>query len=290
MIICVVGPTGVGKTKMSIELAKKYNAIIINCDAMQVYKDMNIATAKIREEEKEDIKHYLLDICDIKENYTIYDYQRDARRIIENNKNKNIVFVGGSGLYLKSALYDYKFEEEKENNNYDEYTNEELYNLALKKDKDMDIHINNRKRLVRFLNRKEEIKKEPALLYDDVYFIGITTNRNKLYTIINDRVDKMVDMGLLEEAKKFYDMNINCKSLSTVIGYKELFKYFNGELTLHEALELIKKHSRHYAKRQYTWFNNQMNITWFDVDYDNFNETIKKVENYIENKDLVNNK
>ena len=283
MIICVVGPTGVGKTKMSVELAKKYNGIIINCDAMQVYKEMDVATAKVTEEEKCGIKHYLLDICNVKDDYNIFEYQKDCRKVIEENKDKNIIIVGGSGLYLKSALFDYRFSLEDENNNYEDYSNEELYELALKKDKDMDIHVNNRKRLIRFLNKKIEEKVEPKLLYDNVYFIGLTTDREKLYNIINNRVDKMVDDGLLEEAKKFYDMHIDCKSLNTGIGYKELFNYFNGDLSLEESLDLIKKNSRHYAKRQYTWFNNQMDIRWFNVDYDNFNNTIDEVVNYLEN-------
>ena len=282
MIICVVGPTGVGKTKMSVELAKKYNGIIVNCDAMQVYKDMDIATAKVTEEEKEGVKHYLLDICDVKDNYTIYDYQKDCRKILEENKDKNIIIVGGSGLYLKAALFDYRFEEEKENKTYDDLTNEEIYKLAIKKDENMNIHINNRKRLIRFLNRKQKDVVEAKLLYKNVYFIGLTTNREKLYDIINRRVDKMVSNGILEEAKKFYDMKLDCKSLKTGIGYKELFKYFNNELSKEEALDLIKKNSRHYAKRQYTFFNNQMDIKWFNVNYDNFNDTIKEVEEYIE--------
>ena len=286
MIICVVGPTGVGKTKMSVELAKKYDGIIINCDAMQVYKEMDVATAKVTEEEKCGIKHYLLDICDIGDNYNIFQYQKDCRKVIEENKDKNIIIVGGSGLYLKSALFDYRFSLEEENDNYENYSNEELYDLALKKDKNMDIHVNNRKRLIRFLNKKIEEKVEPKLLYDDVYFIGLTTNRDNLYQIINNRVDKMVDAGLLEEAKKFYDMNIDCKSLNTGIGYKELFKYFRGELSLEEALDLIKKNSRHYAKRQYTWFNNQMDIKWFNVDYDNFDSTINEVIKYIEKEKM----
>ncbi len=285
MIICVVGPTGVGKTKMSVELAKKYNGIIVNCDAMQVYKEMDIATAKVTKEEKEGIKHYLFDICNLEDNYTIFDYQKDARKIIEENKNKNIIFVGGSGLYLKSALFDYRFSNDEDNNTYDNLTNEELYDLCVKKDKDMNIHVNNRKRLIRFLNRKEEIVVEPKLLYKNVYFIGLTTSRDKLYKIINERVDKMMENGLLKEAKYFYDKKVNCKALNTVIGYKELFKYFNNECTLEEALDLIKKNSRHYAKRQYTWFNNQMNIEWFDVFYDNFNNTVEEVIKFIDNGD-----
>lgn len=285
MIICVVGPTGVGKTKMSVELAKKYNGIIVNCDAMQVYKEMDIATAKVTKEEKEGIKHYLFDICNLEDNYTIFDYQKDARKIIEENKNKNIIFVGGSGLYLKSALFDYRFSNDEDNNTYDSLTNEELYDLCVKKDKDMNIHVNNRKRLIRFLNRKEENAGEPKLLYKNVYFIGLTTSRDKLYKIINERVDKMMENGLLKEAKYFYDKKVNCKALNTVIGYKELFKYFNNECTLEEALDLIKKNSRHYAKRQYTWFNNQMNIEWFDVFYDNFNNTVEEVIKFIDNGD-----
>lgn len=285
MIICVVGPTGVGKTKMSVELAKKYNGIIVNCDAMQVYKEMDIATAKVTKEEKEGIKHYLFDICNLEDNYTVFDYQKDARKIIEENKNKNIIFVGGSGLYLKSALFDYRFSNDEDNNTYDNLTNEELYDLCVKKDKDMNIHVNNRKRLIRFLNRKEENAVEPKLLYKNVYFIGLTTSRDKLYKIINERVDKMMENGLLKEAKYFYDKKVNCKALNTVIGYKELFKYFNNECTLEEALDLIKKNSRHYAKRQYTWFNNQMNIEWFDVFYDNFNYTVEEVIKFIDNGD-----
>ena len=285
MIIVVCGPTGVGKTKLSVELAKKYNGIIINSDAMQVYKKMDIATAKIKEEEKENIKHYLFDICDLNDNYTIYNYQTDARKIIEENKEKTIIMVGGSGLYQKAALYDYKLEEEsKPTNEYENLSNEELYNLALKKDKNMDIHKNNRKRLIRFLNKENINNEKSKLLYDNVIFIGLTTNREKLYDIINKRVDKMVNEGLIEEAKYFYDKHIKCKALDTVIGYKELFKYFDGELTKEEALDLIKKNSRHYAKRQYTWFNHQVPTIWVETDYDNFDNTINKVMDIIEKK------
>ena len=152
MIIAIVGPTGVGKTKLSVKLAKKYNAIIINCDAMQVYKKMDIGTAKIKENEKEGIPHYLFDIKDVTDNYTVYDYQKDARNLITKYKNRNIIFVGGTGLYLKAALYSYEFKEENSNkNNYEALTNEALYTLALKKDPHMNIHKNNRKRLIRFL-------------------------------------------------------------------------------------------------------------------------------------------
>ena len=285
MIICVCGPTGVGKTKLSVELAKHYNGIVINSDAMQVYKKMDIATAKIKEEEKENIEHYLFDICDLEDNYSIYDYQKDARKIIEDNKDKTIIMVGGSGLYQKAALYDYNLNEESKNNNsYDDLSNEELYKLVLEKDPKSDIHVNNRKRLIRTLNKENISHEKSKLLYDDVIFIGLTTNRENLYNIINKRVDKMVEEGLIDEAKYFYNQNVKCKALDTVIGYKELFKYFNNELSLDEALDLIKKNSRHYAKRQYTWFNHQVPTIWVETNYDDFSKTVEEVINIIENK------
>ena len=280
VILAIVGPTGVGKTKLSVELAKKLNAIIINNDAMQVYKDMNIGTAKPTMEERENIIHYLLDFVDVDNNYTVFDYQKDARKIIDDNKDKKIIFVGGTGLYLKAALFDYRFEEEDEVNDYDDYTNEKLYDLVLKKDPSSNIHKNNRQRLIRFLNKKNTDVVEAKELYD-VIFIGLTTDRENLYKRIDDRVDEMIKDGLIDEVKSLYHHKNNSKALNTAIGYKELFKYLDGEITLEEAIDLIKKNSRHYAKRQYTWFNNQMDIKWFNTNYDDFNKTINEVEEYI---------
>ena len=283
MIIAVVGPTGVGKTKMSIELAKEYNAAIINCDAVQIYKYLDIGSAKVCEDEKEGIKHYLLDIKNPNENYTVKDYQIDARQIIENNEGKNLIFCGGTGLYLCAALMDYRFYEDESSENYDNLDNEELYKLALKKDKSCPIDRNNRVRLIRFLNKKNIEVVEPKLLYENVLFIGLTTDRENLYKIINKRVDLMFENGLLEEVKNLYKKYPNSRVLKSAIGYKEVIKYLNNEITLEECIEEIKKLSRHYAKRQYTWFNNKMNIKWFDVDYNNFENTISNVKKYINN-------
>ena len=288
MILCIVGPTGVGKTKLSIELAKRYNAIIVNGDSMQVYKELNIGTAKVTEEEKCGIPHYLFDIKEVNEMYTVYDYQKDLRNILENNKDNNIIIVGGTGLYIKAGLYNYVFNEEKNLNIFDNLTNEELYEKVIKKDKHSDIHINNRKRMIRFLNRSNSIEDKDNLLYD-VKFIGLTTDRKTLYERINLRVDQMIKDGLIDEVKSLYDRGIRSKSILTGIGYKELYEYFDGNISLNEAIELIKKRSRKYAKRQYTWFNNQMNITWFKVDFNNFNNTINNVIGYIDNKDNNNN-
>ncbi len=288
MVIVVLGPTAVGKTKMSVELAKLLNGEIINVDSTQIYKDLDIATAKIKENEKDEIPHHLFDIKNIKEDYTVYDYQKDCRNKIEEIlcQNKTPILVGGTGLYIKAALYDYKFNDEV-NNQFEDLTNEEIFNKLKELDENIDIHINNRKRLVRALNyclnnnlKFSEKEKTDKLLYDTV-FIGLTTDRNILYDRINKRVDVMVKDGLLEEAKKIYDSNIRTKAIMTPIGYKELFPYFENKKSLEECLELIKQNSRKYAKRQYTWFNNQMDVVWFNVDFDNFNNTIKEVYNYI---------
>lgn len=268
-IIVITGPTGVGKTKMSIELAKRIDAEIINADSMQVYKDLNIGTAKITEKEKEGIPHYLIDIKNIDENYTVYDYQKDARKCIDDilKRGKTPILVGGTGLYIKAALYDYKFNLETTKGDYSKYTKEELYNMLLKLDPDTTIHINNRKRVERRLdyiknNHTTETNKTDKLLYDAI-FIGLTIDRDILYDRINKRVDIMIKNGLVEEAKRIYDSNIRTKAVLTPIGYKELFLFFDSAISLNEAIELIKQRSRRYAKRQYTWFNNQMNITWF---------------------------
>lgn len=284
MILAIVGPTGVGKTKLSISLAHKYNAIIINCDAMQVYKGLNIGTAKITESEKEGIPHYLFDICDVTKNYTVYDYQKDARRILKKYPNKNIIFVGGTGLYLKAALYDYRFSKEtKDKTDYSNYTNEELYNLVLKKDPNTKIHPHNRVRLERYLNKEITDIPESTKLYEHT-IIGLTTQRDILYERINNRVDKMLEDGLIDEVKSYYNQNITSKALLSGIGYKELYEHFKGSLTLEEAIFKIKQNSRHYAKRQYTFFNHQLPVNWFNVDFNNFDNTIKEVEEFIKKR------
>lgn len=289
MVVCIVGPTGVGKTKLSIELAKKLDGEIINADSTQVYRGMDIATAKVTKEEKEGIPHHLLDIKNIDEDYTVFDYQKDCRSKIKEiqEKGKIPILVGGTGLYIKAALYDYKFEEEISVNSYDKYSNEELYNKLLNIDPDTQIHPNNRKRIIRALNYYDNTKetlsskeKTDKLLYD-VIFIGLTTNREILYDRINKRVDIMLKNGLLEEAKKIYDTNIRSKAVLTPIGYKELFEYFDGNKSLEESLKLIKQRSRKYAKRQYTWNNHQIPVNWFDVDFNNFNNTVNEILQFI---------
>ncbi|MCI8588236.1 MAG: tRNA (adenosine(37)-N6)-dimethylallyltransferase MiaA [Bacilli bacterium] len=280
MIYVIVGPTGVGKTKLSVELAKKLNAEIVNADSMQVYKDLNIGTAKVREEEKDKIPHHLFDIVDVEELYTVYNYQKDARKKIEeiSSRGKNVILVGGTGLYIRACLYDYQFNEENnEQETFDSYTNEELVQELQKYTKEDLPHINNRKRLVRLLNRykngESTIKQNSQPLYD-FQIIGLTTDRKTLYKKIDERVDQMIEEGLLEEVKNFYDRKIYSKAITTGIGYKELYQYFDGNCSKEEAIEEIKKNSRHYAKRQYTFFKHQFSVKWIETNYENFQETV----------------
>lgn len=292
MILTIVGPTGVGKSKLSIALAKKYNAVIINADAVQMYKEFNIGTAKITKDEMEGVPHYLIDFLDPSENYSIYDYQKKGRELLNKfiNENRSVIIVGGSGLYIKALLYDYNFSEEKKSiYDFEKYSNEELKKRVDNIFKDNNIHVNNRKRLVRFLEKYNEtgkiIKNEnkDKLLYDAI-FIGLTTNRENLYEIINNRVEVMFNNSLLEEAKNLFDKKI--KRVNEIIGYKELNDYFLNKISLEKAKNKIKQNSRRYAKRQYTWFKNQMDIKWFDVNYDDFNKTVLEVENYIEKTNI----
>ncbi len=288
-IILIVGPTGTGKTTLSIKLAKKYDAVILNADSTQVYTEPLIATAKIKEHEKENIEHYLFDVVSLNDDYTLYDYQKDGRRLLDRfiSENKNVIIVGGSGLYVKALLYNYVLEDKKEINiDFSEYSNEELKNKVLALDPESDIHVNNRQRLESFLKHYYEtgkvIKKTDEInnkLYNFIS-IGLKSDRETLYKMLDKRVDSMFNEGLLDEAERLYKMNL--KNYTNIIGYKELNEYFNGNISLDEAKELIKRNTRRYAKRQFTWFNNQMkDIKWFNVNYDNFYDTIKEVENYL---------
>lgn len=288
-IIAIVGPTGVGKTKLSIELAHKLDGEIINCDSTQVYRGLDIATAKVTEEEMDGVVHHLLSFKELEEEYTVYDFQRDARDCIEDilKRGKTPILVGGTGLYLKAVLYDYQFEEEQETKQYTS-SNEELYERLLQLDPYTQIHKNNRRRMERYLSYydttgKKLNEKEKAKPLYDFTLIGLTTDRDTLYERINRRVDEMLRMGLLEEAREIFDKKIWTKAVMTPIGYKELFPFFKGECTLEESVALIQKRSRNYAKRQYTWFCNQMPVTWFQVHFEDFNETVQEILQTIQN-------
>ena len=285
-IIVIIGPTGVGKTKLSIELAKKLDAEIINGDSVAIYKDLDIGSAKPTVEEREGIPHHLIDIREVTEDYSVFDYQKDCRNKIEDitNRGKRVIIVGGTGLYIKSALYDYEFTPSTNKNDYSSFSNEELLERILKYDKDCDIHVNNRKRLERMLQKlenEETISHNKDKLLYPCKIIGLTTDRDYLYERINKRVDVMMENGLLDEVTKLKDKYLNSRILNSGIGYKEFYDYLYNSKNLDEVIDQIKQDSRRYAKRQYTFFNHQFDTKWFDVDFLNFNNTINDVYTYI---------
>ena len=285
-IIVIVGPTGIGKTKLSIELAKKLDAEIINGDSVSIYKRLDIGSAKPTVEEREGIPHHLIDIRDVNEDYTVFDYQKDVREKIDEitSRGKRIIIVGGTGLYIKAALYDYRFKEGTTYNEYNDLSNEEILNKIKEYNIEKIPELNNRKRLVRLLNKlenNEEITYDKDKLLYIIKVIGLTTDRDVLYNRINKRVDIMMNNGLLDEINSLKDYYKDSRILNSGIGYKEFSDYLFNNKSLDEVLEEIKLNSRRFAKRQYTFFNNQFNTKWFDVDLDNFDNTIEEALKYI---------
>lgn len=275
-VLVIVGPTASGKSSFGIKCAKLFNGEIISGDSIQIYKGLDIGSAKIKEDEMDGIKHHLIDIKDPKDNYSVKEFQEIARKLIDeiSARGKLPIVVGGTGLYIKALLYDYEFFDEQEKDNpFDELTNEEIYNILLKEDPKCleKIHVNNRKRLVRALNvfkkhgtgiSEIKDKQEHKLIYD-AKIIGLTKDREILNEQINKRVDLMFEEGLVEEIDGLLNNGVLFSDQSMQgIGYKEFKDYYDGNKTLEEVKETIKLNTRHFAKRQYTWFNNQMEVDW----------------------------
>ena len=288
-IICIVGPTASGKTGLAIELAKKIDAEIISADSMQIYKGLDVGTAKVTKEEAQGIPHHLIDICNIDENFSVAEFKQMCYDKIEEirSRGKNVIIAGGTGLYINAVVYNMNFNEEVVDL---EYRNE-LENIAKEKGNNYlhsmlekidpitanKIHKNNVKRVIRaiemaknvklksihMLEEEERIQKENGK-YEFVIFC-INQEREYLYNRINLRVDLMLKDGILDEAKKIYDMKLpNNNTCMQAIGYKEFFPYFEGKITLDEAIDTLKKETRHYAKRQMTWFNNKLECIKLD--------------------------
>lgn len=284
-LVVLIGPTAVGKTKTSIELAKHFNGEIISGDSMQIYKGMDIGTAKITKEEMDGIQHHLIDIKAPNESFSAAEFQQIVReKIIEiSSRGKLPMIVGGTGLYIQSVLYDYQFSEAPSDERYRQelekkaiqhgnvWLHKELMKLDPKSGE--NIHPNNVRRVIRAMEifhctgktmTDYQETQTPEKLYDAA-IIGLTMERDKLYERINHRVDVMMENGLLNEVQKLYKMGIkDCQSIQA-IGYKELYEFFNGYVSLEEAIVNLKQNSRRYAKRQLTWFRNKMDVSWFDM-------------------------
>lgn len=289
-VICIVGPTASGKTGLAIELAKRINAEVISADSMQIYKDLDVGTAKVTEEEAQGIPHHMIDICNVEDKFSVADFKQMCYDKIEDiiKRDKNVIIAGGTGLYVNAVVYNMNFTEEP----VDETYRKELENIAETKGKEYlydmlkkidpesaeEIHMNNVKRVIRAIEmakksstlksihmkeEKERIENEKNK-YEFIVFC-IEQDREYLYNRINLRVDLMLKDGILEEAKKVYEMKLpKDNTCMQAIGYKEFFPYFEGKISLEEAVEELKKETRHYAKRQMTWFNNKLSTVKLD--------------------------
>lgn len=308
--VCViVGPTAVGKTTLSIELAKEFNGEVISGDSLQIYRGLDIGTAKVTEVEKEDIPHHLIDIRDLGESYSVAEFQRDGRSLIKDitARGKLPIVVGGTGLYVQALLFDFELgSTEGDVTNHelraeleaygDTYGSLQLWERLRSQDPKAAelIHPNNMRRVIRAIEIIEQTGvsmtaqpsvdfKDLALSRYDVKLIGLESDREKLYERINQRIDNMLDIGLLTEAKRVYDYGES--QAAQGIGYKEFFPYFTGEESLASAVELAKQQSRRYAKRQMTWFRNRMTCEWWDISTGNQLPMLKKdVEAWLNNK------
>lgn len=278
MTYVILGPTGIGKTSLAVQIADYFDCPIISCDAYQIYKDMNIGTGKIMSNENGFTRHYLINKITPEETYSVKEYQKDFREIYEKllKENENVVIVGGTGLYIKAALYDYVFEEYNDDtSDLEKLSNEELYKMLIELDPESTktIHENNRKRVIHAISVARSCDKtksegidsqEHKLLYDNIRFIFVNPERELVYDNINKRVDGMFKNGLVDEVKQLtqkYNFSLTAKE---AIGYKEVLSYFDGEISLQDCVELIKKRSRNYAKRQVTFFKHQFDCETFD--------------------------
>ena len=276
-VLVIAGPTASGKTSFSIELAKRLNTEIISGDSIQVYKGFDIGSGKVTEAEKEGVAHHLIDILEPGTQYSVKDFQKEARTLIDNS-SKPMIIAGGTGLYLKACLYDYVFTDEEaspRNEKYDQYTNHELYEMLVERDpvQAEKIHENNRQRVLRSLTVLDNTGKRQSEIIDeqnhepiyDFFIAGCTMARDELYERINLRVKMMIEKGLEQEVKGLLAKGITFEDPAMKgIGYREWADYFNGNLSITEVEALIARNSRRYAKRQYTWLNHQMPVHWFD--------------------------
>lgn len=301
IVLAVVGPTAVGKTALSIELAKTFNGEVINGDSMQIYRELSIGTAKITDDEMEGIPHHLLDFKEPTDSFSVAEYQKIVREKIEQiaSRGKLPIIVGGTGLYIQSVLYDFRFTEQTkiedtEFRQLEKLSSDELYKRLQMVDPQAaeEIHPNNVQRIIRAIERvelsgkkKNEIEQNHGKdkIYPH-YIIGLTIERERLYERINKRVDIMVEKGLLNEVKQLHEKGIRGVQSIQAIGYKEIYAYLDNLISLEEAIDNLKQNSRRYAKRQLTYFRNKMDIHWYNPFVDS-EKIIKEITVFLqENK------
>lgn len=301
-LIILTGPTAVGKTDLSIQLAKAVDAEIVSADSMQIYKYMDIGSAKVTEEEMQGVKHYLVDEIEPDMPFSVSEYKRMAEEYIDeiSSRGKNVIVTGGTGLYLNSLIYDMDFGKSDANQELREELNKELEEngpaymyeklVSLDKEAAERIHPNNTKRVIRAIEvamsgeKMNDFSKD--LRYNKKYrpiIIVLNRDRQALYDRINLRVDIMLKNGLIEEVKGLLEKGYTKDMISMQgIGYKEIIKYFDGEYTLDESIEIIKRDSRRYAKRQLTWFRRYEDAKWFEIDkFDSAEELKDAVVSYV---------
>ena len=310
-VVVVVGPTASGKSKLAIDICKYLNGEVISADSMQIYKKMNIGTAKATLEEQQGIRHHLLDIVNPDENYSLESFLKDCENAVDDviSRGKLPVIAGGTGLYISSFVNGLQLTEAKVDENYRVFLEtmaETFGNLTLKQllfqvDKESfdKLKLNDRKRIIRALEVYRttgktitQINKDSSssAKYNFIIFGLNSTNREFLYERINKRVDEMIYAGLIEEARALHKENLSMTALQA-IGYKELFSYFNGYCTIEEAVEEIKKSSRNYAKRQITWFKKELNVTWIPIDEKNYEEILNfTINGIVKNTNICYNK
>ncbi len=277
-VLVIAGATASGKSDFAVECAKRFSGEVISGDSIQVYKGLDIGSGKVTEEEMDGVVHHLLDICDPKDNYSVSDFQKDARHWMDTIEGLPII-IGGTGLYLKACLYDYVFEEEEEEafeeDCYKDLSNEELYEMLVSVDPEQakKIHPNNRRRTIRSLTiykrsgipqSKQVAAQNHEMLYDAM-IVACDMDRKKLYERIDLRVEKMFERGLLDEVQGLLDAGVTFEDQCMKgIGYREFEPYMKGECTVEDVKRAIQTNSRRYAKRQYTWLRHQMPCVFFD--------------------------
>lgn len=280
-VIIITGPTASGKTKLSLEIAKRLHTDLINGDAYQIYQGLDILTAKPTKEELKTVKHHLMDELNPLVPFSIFQYQKMVRNLVD--KFDIPIIVGGSGLYIDSVIYDYRFEDEESQDTYfdSNYSNEELHDMLKELDleKAKIIHPNNRKRVARAIHlAKTQDANERSLKHEHYYkplIICLNLERDSLYERINQRVLEMLDNGLIEEVKN--SKHLLNTQLGKAIGFEHTIKYLDGLISKNELIDLIQKDSRHYAKRQLTWYRNHQDCIKIDVDLNDFSKTIEDV-------------